>query len=270
MRDALERARWQSGTTPTLEDRRKLEEFAKKCRTETAKVEAEAEWLCDEDGTTGMGRRIWPTAFELNAQASMQSAEHERLLQAHHEKTLQAYAEHTAKPWPSELPGTKQRFAYDQMKTSILGQLPRSVQARMFQGHNTSQVISNQNACQLRAALLARCQQAIPLIQRLQAEGHALKIATERGHVDTKDADSFEAIDTFIKEEIESVNAEAEWLSDNTQNGTKEIWPDAFKIYTKRRAEVAKQILVAQLQHPELLDYQHLDGHPGVIANAID
>jgi len=63
MQVAIERARWQSGVTPTANDLGKLKDFETKCRAESAKVEKEAEWLGDKDGAPGMGGRIWPMAF---------------------------------------------------------------------------------------------------------------------------------------------------------------------------------------------------------------
>jgi hypothetical protein len=263
VRATIERARWQSGATPTANDLGKLKDFENKCKTESAKVEEEAEWLGDKDGAPGMGDRIWPMAFELYAKANAQNAEREKLVQAHHEKTLKAYAERSAKPWPNELPGVTQRVTYEQMKAVILKQLSQSAQAAMLQGQPAPQIVGGQVARQLRAALMARCQQIVPLIQRLQAEGRAFNMAAERGHVDDDDAARFHAVESNVKAEIDAVKVEAEWLSDDT--GVRigmgdQIWPAAFQIYTKRRAEIAKQIQAAKMQRQQV----------SVVADAVD
>jgi len=254
VRVAIERARWQSGVTPTANDLGKLKDFETKCKAESAKVEKEAEWLGDKDGAPGMGGRIWPMAFELYAKANAQNAEREKLVRAHHEKTLKAYAERSAKPWPSNIPGITQRATYEQMKAAILKQLPQPAQAATLQGQPAPQVVGGQVARQLRAALMARCQQVVPLIQRLQAEGRAFNVAAERGHVDDDDVTCFHAAESNVKAEIDAVKVEAEWLSDDT--GTRagmgdQIWPAAFQIYAKRRAEIAKQIQAAQMQRKQ-------------------
>merc|ERR1719371_96815 len=104
-------------------------------------------------------------AFELHAKANAQNTKRERLLQLHQEKILQTYAAGTAKPWPADLPGVKQRSIYDQMKSAALQQLSQPAQAAMLQGHTAPRVVGERAARQLRAALMARCQQVIPLIQ---------------------------------------------------------------------------------------------------------
>ena len=271
VRAAMERAQWQSGATPTADDLGRLKKFEDMCKMETAKVEEEAEWLGDKDGAAGMGTRIWPMAFELHAKANAQNAEREKMARLHHDKTLRAYAEHSAKPWPSEMPGIAQRRTYEQMKAAILQQLPQLAQAAMLEGRPAPQVVGGQVARQLRAALMARCQQIVPLIQRLQAEGRAFKTAVERGHVENKDAAHFRSIDIDVKTEIDAVKVEAEWLSDDT--GTRvgmgdQVWPAAFQIYAKRRAEVAKQIQAAQMQRQE--DEVINEAESPVSADAID
>ena len=135
------------------------------------------------------------------------------------------------------------------MKSAALQQLPQPAQAAMLQGHTAPRVVGERAARQLRAALMARCQQVIPLIQRLQAEGFVFNKAVELGHVNEKDIACFEAVDTSVKAEIEAVKSEANWLSDNSGTNAgmgEQIWPAAFQIYTRRRAEVTKQIQTAQ------------------------
>lgn len=271
VRATLERAHWQSGVTPSADDLGKLNKFDNMCKIATARVEEEAEWLGDKDGAAGMGDRIWPMAFELYAKATAQNTEREKVVRAHHDKTLKAYAERSAKPWPNELPGVTQRITYEQMKAAVLKQLPQSAQAAMLEGRCAPQVVGGQPARQLRAALMSRCQQVVPLIQRLQAEGRAFKMAAERGHVDDDDAARFEAIDVKVKTEIDAVKAEAEWLSDETgtRNGMgDQIWSAAFQIYAKRRAEVAKQIQAAQVQRKQI--QTHAESKPRVAADAVD
>lgn len=271
---AMERARWQSGATPTAEDLGKLKQFENMCKTETGKVEEEAEWLGDKDGAAGMGNRIWPMAFELHAKANTQSAEREKMVQAHYEKTLKAYTERSAKPWPTALPGIAQRMTYEQMKAAVLKQLPQPAQAAMLEGRPAPQVVGGQVARQLRAALMARCQQIVPLIQRLQAEGRAFKTAAERGQVEDDDASRFRAIDIDVKAEIDAVKVEAEWLSDDTGNRLgmgDQIWPAAFQIYAKRRAEVAKQIQAAKIQREQLPTAAPLDALKSpIVADLVD
>ena len=271
VRAALERARWQSGATPTADDLGKLNKFDNMCKIETTRVEEEAEWLGDKDGAAGMGDRIWPMAFELHAKASAQNTEREKVVRAHHDKSLKAYAERSAKPWPNELPGATQRVTYEQMKAAVLKQLPQSAQAAMLEGRCAPKVVGGQAARQLRAALMSRCQQVVPLIQRLQAEGRAFKMASERGQVDDDDAARFQAIDAQVKAEIDAVKAEAEWLSDETGTRTgmgDQIWPAAFQIYAKRRAEIAKQIQAAQVQRQQIQTHGEIKPH--VAADAID
>ena len=248
-RIATERARWQSSEIPTAEYLSTLQVFETKCKMESASIQEEAEWLGEQDGTPGMGEKIWSMAFELHAKANAQNTKRERLLQLHQEKILQTYAAGTAKPWPADLPGVKQRSTYDQMKSAALQQLPQPAQAAMLQGHTAPRVVGERAARQLRAALMARCQQVIPLIQRLQAEGFVFNKAVELGHVNEKDIACFEAVDTSVKAEIEAVKSEANWLSDNSGTNVgmgEQIWPAAFQIYTRRRAEVTKQIQTAQ------------------------
>lgn len=251
MRAATERAQWQSDASPSAADFRQFQDFEEKCTLEASKVSEEADWLGRRDGTPGMGDRIWSMAFEAHAKANT----HETLRHENHEKMVRAYPESSAKPWPSELAGHRQRRTYDQMKANVLNRLSQSAQAAMLEGRPAPLVVGKQVACQLRAALMARCQQVIPVIQRLQAEGLAFKDATEAGCVDPTDAARFEAIDTSIKLEYQSVKREAEWLSDHT--GTRigmgeQIWPAAFQLYSKRRAEVANQIHAAQSKRAEL------------------
>lgn len=249
-RSAMERARWQSSETPRAEYLSTLQDFENKCKMESASIQEEAEWLGGQNGTPGMGEKIWSMAFELHAKADAQNTKRERLLQVHQEKILQTYAEGTAKPWPADLPGVKQRSTYDQMKSTVLQQLSQPAQAAMLGGHTAPRVVGEQAARQLRAALMARCQQVIPLIQRLQAEGFVFNKAVKLGHVNKKDIACFGAIDSSVKGEIEAVKNEANWLSDNTGTNAAmgdQIWPAAFQIYTRRRAEVTKQIQTAQM-----------------------
>jgi hypothetical protein len=272
VRTAIERAQWLPDTMPASNDVAELNEFENKCRAESAQVVEEAEWLGDEAGNPGMGDRIWPMAFELYAKAKAMRAEHENSQRVHHEKTLKAYADQAARPWPRELPGGNQRLSYEQLKASSLKHLPLPAQAAMLQGGYAPGVIGNGISNQLRAALMSRCQQLIPLIHRLQAEGHAFKMANERGQVDDQDAFHFEALDKKIKSEINAVKVEAEWLSDDTGSRVgmgDQIWPAAFQIYAKRRAEVAKQIQSAQMmQRQQLRDTVQSEGP--VASDAVD
>ena len=93
----------------------------------------------------------------------------------------------------------------------------------------------------------------------------------ERGQVDDDDAARFQAIDAQVKAEIDAVKAEAEWLSDETGTRTgmgDQIWPAAFQIYAKRRAEIAKQIQAAQVQRQQIQTHGEIKPH--VAADAID
>lgn len=272
VRTSIERAQWLSDAMPAANDVGMLNEFENKCRAESVKIKEEAEWLGDEAGNPGMGDRIWPMAFELYAKANAMRAEHENSQRVHHEKTLKAYADHAARPWPDELPGSTQRLSYEQLKASSLNHLPSPAQAAMLKGRPAPEVIGNGVSCQLRAALMSRCQQLIPLIQRLQAEGQAFKMAKDRGHINDEDALHFETMDKNVKAEINSVKSEAEWLSDDTGSRVgmgDQIWPAAFQIYAKRRAEVAKQIHSAKkLQRQQYHDIVLSEGP--VAANAVD
>ena len=248
---ASERARWQSCAVPTARDISMLKQFENKCIAESAKVKEEADWLGNLDGAPGLGDRIWPMAFELLNKSKVRHEEHEQLMREHHESLLKAYAEHAAKPWPSELPGKTQRLSYDQMKAAFIRDAQISTQAALLEGQPASHVIGIPACRQLRAALMARCQQIIPLIQRLQAEGRAFKIASERGQVAEQEAANFMSMESSTKAEISAVKAEAEWLSNDA--GTEvdmgnQIWPAAFQLYAKRRAEIARRIQVAQMQ----------------------
>lgn len=233
-RVATLRAQWQPcARAPTADDIDKLKDFEGKCLVESLKVREEAEWLGNQDGAPGLGGRIWPIAFELHAKVS---TDHEKLLSTHHEKTFKF----PNKPWPRELPGTTQRLIYEQLKDSTLKDLSRSAQ-----GRSAPHVVSAEVSRQLRAALISRCQQMVPLLRRLQSEGRAFKIAAERGQLDDQDVACFLAIEEQSKAEIDAVKAEAEWLSDDV--GTRDqIWPAAFEIYAKRRAQIAKQVRTVQ------------------------
>mmetsp|Transcript_14950 Transcript_14950/g.44645 ORF Transcript_14950/g.44645 Transcript_14950/m.44645 type:complete len:583 (-) Transcript_14950:120-1868(-) len=273
VRTSIERAQWLSDAMPAANDVDKLNEFEHKCRAESVKIKEEAEWLGDEAGNPGMGDRIWPMAFELYAKANAVRAEHENSQRVHHEKTLKAYADHAARPWPHELPGSMQRLSYEQLKASSLKHLSPPAQAAMLRGRPAPEVIGNGISCQLRAALMSRCQQLVPLIQRLQAEGQAFKMAKDRGHVNDRDVLDFEAMDKNVKAEINVVKAEAEWLSDDTGSRVgmgDQIWPAAFQIYAKRRAEVARQIHSAKmLQRQQTQDIVLSEEGP-VAAHAVD
>jgi hypothetical protein len=160
------------------------------------------------------------------------------------------------------------------MKAAVFKQLPQPAQVAMLEGRPAPQVVGGQVARQLRAALMARCQQIVPLIQRLQAEGRAFKTAAERGQVEDDDASRFRAIDIDVKAEIDAVKVEAEWLSDDTGNRLgmgDQIWPAAFQIYAKRRAEVAKQIQAAKIQREQLPTAAPLDALKSpIVADLVD
>ena len=47
---------------------------------ESASIQEEAEWLGEQDGTPGMGEKIWSMAFELHAKANAQNTKRETLL----------------------------------------------------------------------------------------------------------------------------------------------------------------------------------------------
>mmetsp|Transcript_17730 Transcript_17730/g.54543 ORF Transcript_17730/g.54543 Transcript_17730/m.54543 type:complete len:395 (+) Transcript_17730:616-1800(+) len=269
LRGALQHAQWQSDATPTTGELRNLEDFEKKCTLESAKVKEEANWLGERDGIPGLGDRIWSEAFEIHAKRNTNKAKHEKARDNNHDRLIKAYAERSVRPWPSELPGLKQRLTYDQMKGTVLKQSSTSAQRAMLHGRSAPQIVGAQVACQLRSALMARCQQIVPLVHRLQAESRAFREAVKMGYVDEDAAVRFEEIDYSVKAEIEAVKIEAEWLSDHT--GTKtgmgdQIWPAAFEIYTKRRAEVAEQIKSAQRQ------LNQIQPRPlnSVVADAVD
>jgi len=130
----------------------------------------------------------------------------------------------------------------------------------MLQGRSAPHIIGAPASRQLRAALMARCQQMVPVIQRLQCEGKAFKTAATQGQVDDEEAARFLMLETNTRVEINAVKAEAEWLSDDvgTSIGMGErIWPAALEIYAKRRAQISKQIQVAQISHPQDDDQKH-------------
>mmetsp|Transcript_29664 Transcript_29664/g.102590 ORF Transcript_29664/g.102590 Transcript_29664/m.102590 type:complete len:128 (+) Transcript_29664:50-433(+) len=115
----------------------------------------------------------------------------------------------------------------------------------MLQGRPAPQVVGPNVARQLRTALMARCQASVPLIQRLQTEAKAVVVAADRGHVDESELRKFERLDAAVKKELEDVKTEAEWLSDEsgTRAGMGEnVWPAAFQIYAKRRAEIQARL----------------------------
>jgi len=255
LRAAAERAKWSScATPPTADDVGQLDNFEEKCIAESLNVKEEAEWLGRVDGAPGLGARIWPIAFELHAKAAKLNSEKEQLLRNHHEKTLKAYAERTAKPWPSELPGIAQRVSYEQLKASTLRDLSAPAQAAMLQSRSAPHIIGAPASRQLRAALMARCQQIVPVIQRLQCEGKAFNTAATQGQVDDQDAARFLMLETNTRVEINAVKAEAEWLSDDAGISIgmgDHIWPAALEIHAKKRAQISKQIQVAQISHPQ-------------------
>ena len=86
----------------------------------------------------------------------------------------------------------------------------------MLEGKNAPTVCGSQAARQLRAVLMARCQQTVPIIQRLQAEARAVQTAAERQHIDANEYAAFEQTDVSVKAEIDAVKLEAEWLSDDS------------------------------------------------------
>lgn len=237
LRGAMQRAQWQSEGTPTADHLRNLEEFEKICITESVKVVEEANWLGKRAGTPGLGDRIWSVAFEEHAKHNAHKAKSEKLHGDKHERPVKGYAAVSVRSWPSELPGFKQRSSYDQLKDTVM-QSSFSVQGRTQEGA--------QIASRLQSALMARCQQVIPLIHRLQAEGSAFKEAVERGYVDDNSAARFRAIESSVNLEVEAVKIEAEWLSYN------KIWQAAFETYADRRAEVARQISTAQREQKQV------------------
>ena len=90
---------------------------------------AEAEWLGDRDGRAGMGERIWPTAFEIDAKLRARHDERGKELKDQHDKCLRVYAAGEAKKWPKTLPGAKQREEYERLKCAALARLSTAAQA---------------------------------------------------------------------------------------------------------------------------------------------
>jgi len=250
MRDAIEKSQWRSGTgAPSADDVGRFEAASRMAAEERKAVEEEAEWLGDRDGRAGMGARIWPTAYHVYQQMRAGHEEKARLAEAATAKAVEAYRNNEAKPWPTALPGAKARDEYERLKAAVLRRLPAPAQAAMLEGARPApQIIGHPVARSLRQALMARAQQTVPLIQRLQTEGRAVRVAAERGHVGADELAAFGKLETALKAEVDAVKVEAEWLADDAarRGMGDQIWPAAFQIYNKRRAEIAAKVAEQQ------------------------
>ena len=248
-RQAIDRARWADNVgAPKPEDWGRLERISQLAQDEKKLVEEEAEWLGDKDGAPGFGEKIWPMAFQIYQQLR---SETEKQQKAATDNVVAAYSNHRAKPWPTSLPGKKHRDEYERLKAALLAALPTNARAAVLAGRPAPAIVGQQHARQLRQALMSRCQQTVPLIQRLQAEAKGVHIAASRGLVDDDELTAFHNIDKALKIEVETVKNEAEWLSDDAGNRRgmgDQVWPAAFQIYAKRRAEIAENLRLAQQQ----------------------
>ena len=240
-KNAVDGAKWTGGVgAPSAEDWGRLEKISRLADEEKKTVEEEAEWLEES-----LGDQIWPLAFSIYNKFRSESEKAQKQVT---EKVVAKYQNQTAKPWPKSLPGAKHRDEYERMKASLLASLPPQARTAVLEGRPAPHVVGPQNARQLRQALMARCQQTVPIIQRLQQEARGVHVAAERGLVSDEDLDAFNAIDDALKREVENVKIEAEWLADDagTRKGMGEqVWPAAFQIYAKRRAEIAKNLQLA-------------------------
>lgn len=253
-RAALERSKWCSGAgAPTPEDLGKIQAMDALAKQEMELVEAEAEWLGDPSGSPGMAGRIWQHAFDLEAQMRQRRQEHEKQQRAATEKALKAYASREAKPWPKQLPGSRQRGEYETAKAAALRGLSQAQQNAMLQGRPAQQIIGGEATKKLREALVNRALQCVPLIQRLQTDAGAVKIASERGQVDDDDLQNFKFVDSAVKAEVEAVKVEADWLGggDEGRRMGDAIWPHAFKVHAEKR-----QGVLAKLQEQKLRQQQ--------------
>ena len=114
----------------------------------------------------------------------------------------------------------------------------------MLEGRPALHVVGEAPAGELRKSLMDRAVKVVPLLQRLQAEARAVRVARERDQVDDATLGAFDAVDGAMKREIDEVKGEAEWLSDQTgqrRGMGEQIWPMAFQVYAQRRAEVARR-----------------------------
>jgi len=254
-RAALERSKWRSGKgAPSSEDLGKIQAMDALAKQEMELVQAEAEWLGDPSGEPGMGDRIWQHAFEIEAQLRLRRQEQEKQQRVATEKTLKSYASRDAKPWPKQLPGAKQRAEYETQKAQALRNLPQAAQHAMLQGRPALRVVGPEITSKLRAALVHRAVQCVPLIQRLQAEAAAVKIAADRGQVDDDDLANFRAVDDAVKKEVDAVKAEADWLADDSRKMADSIWAHAFKVHAEKRQAVLAKLQQQQQQQQQKQD----------------
>ena len=146
--------------------------------------------------------------------------------------------------WPRELPGGAERAAYAELKAKAMDGLGERGRQAMLEGRLAPEVVGEASAGELRKCLMDRAVKVVPLLQRLQAEARAVRVARERDQVDDATLGAFDAVDGAMKREIDEVKGEAEWLSDQTgqrRGMGEQIWPMAFQVYAQRRAEVARR-----------------------------
>lgn len=243
-REALERSKWRSGAgAPSSEDLGKIQTMDALAKQEMELVQAEADWLGDPSGEPGMGDRIWQHAFDFERQMRLRHQERDKQQRIAADKVMKVYAAREAKPWPKHLPGAKQRTDYENAKGSALRGLSQSAQRAMLEGRPAQYVIGPEATKRLRAALVQRAMQCVPIIQRLQAEAAGVKLAAERGHVEDDDLENFQRIEAAVNQELESVKAEADWLAESgTRKMGDSIWPQAFKVHAERRQAVLAKL----------------------------
>ena len=239
MKQATERGAWRGGAgAPSADDVGRYRAFETALKGEMEAVEEEAAWLGDRS------RTVWKAAFELAAKRAVARAEQQKKAAAAHDAFVEQYARGDNKPWPRELPGGAARAAYAELKAKAMGALGERERQAMLEGRPALQVVGEAPAGELRKSLMDRAVKVVPLLQRLQAEARAVRVARERDQVDDATLGAFDAVDGAMKREIDEVKGEAEWLSDQTgqrRGMGEQIWPMAFQVYAQRRAEVARR-----------------------------